>query len=101
MLLLSPCSVKRESDGDELSFVRYMECVASLDAGDEALKCVCLQCATSGSGKEENGVGKEELERADGDREVARSDSIPEYCKYLANCLSNLCGASLYGKAAL
>lgn len=46
------CSVKGESDGTELAFSRYMECAASLDDVHEALKCVCLQWATSGSGKE-------------------------------------------------
>lgn len=42
MILLFCFFVKKESDEDELGFVRYMECVASLDDVDEALSvCGC------------------------------------------------------------
>lgn len=55
VLLLFRCSVKGESDRDELAFVRYMKCVTYLDAKDEVLKCSCPQRATPGSeGKEDN-----------------------------------------------
>lgn len=42
LLLLFRCSVKGQSDGDELAFVLYMKCVAPLHERDEALNCVCL-----------------------------------------------------------
>lgn len=35
------CSVRKESDGSELALVWYVNCVAPLDEGDEAMKCVC------------------------------------------------------------
>lgn len=58
MLLLLLCSVSGESDGDELAFLRYMECVTPLDEVDEALKCVCLQWVTSNSAEYRGDVGE-------------------------------------------
>lgn len=52
VLLLFRCSVKEENDRRKLAFRRYIECVGSLDEKVEALKCVCLQWAALGSGKE-------------------------------------------------
>lgn len=40
VLLLFCCSVKRESDENELAFVRYLECLALLDKVNETMKCV-------------------------------------------------------------
>lgn len=35
--------VEKESDGDELAFVRYLEFAAPLDEVNDTMKCVCLQ----------------------------------------------------------
>lgn len=45
MLLLFRCLVKREINGYDLEFRRYMKCVALSNKADEALNCVRLQCA--------------------------------------------------------
>lgn len=58
MLLLFWWSVKRESAGDQLTFVRCTESVASLDEVDDAAKRVCLQWAVSGSEKERHDLGR-------------------------------------------
>lgn len=70
VLLLSCFPVKRENDRDELAILHYMEYAPSLDATEEALKCVRLQLATSDSGEEDDDVERKdessELEMADG-----------------------------------
>lgn len=43
VLRLFRCLMKEDSEGDELAFVRCMECVPSLENVEEALKCVHLQ----------------------------------------------------------
>lgn len=42
VLLFFLCLIKKESDEDELAFVRYKQFVALLDDVREALKCACL-----------------------------------------------------------
>lgn len=54
------CSVKRESDGGEFAFVRYMECAAPLDEVHDAQKCVCLQSTVSAFGKKRDDVERKE-----------------------------------------
>lgn len=60
VLLLSRCLVKGKSARNKLAFVLYVQLVAPLDEVDMALKCVCLQCATSGSRAEREDIEREE-----------------------------------------
>lgn len=43
LVLLFHCSVNGESNGDELSLVRCVECLAPLCKVEETLKFVCLE----------------------------------------------------------
>lgn len=54
VLLLCRCFVRGDTEGMELAFVQYMECVRPLDAVDEGLACVCLRWATT-DGREDEG----------------------------------------------
>lgn len=49
--------VKRDTEGSELAFLQYMECVPPLDAVDDALGWVCLRWATTGGGEDERESG--------------------------------------------
>lgn len=58
VLLLFSCSVKEESNGYGLAFVRYMDRMTPVNEGDGALKSVCLQCAPLSCWDEEADVGR-------------------------------------------
>lgn len=58
MLILFHCLMMLGSEGDELTSVRYVECVRFLSETDEALRCVGLQSETAGSRKKHD-TGKE------------------------------------------
>lgn len=60
--------MKGESEGDELAFLRYLECLPPLDEADEAVGCACRPWATAGFLKREHDVGEE---RIDGDYAAA------------------------------
>lgn len=51
--------MKEESNSEGLAFVRYKECVPSLDEVGEALKCLCVQLTTAGFLEERHDVEKE------------------------------------------
>lgn len=59
MLFLFFCSVKEETDWNELAFLQCMKCVAPRDEVGETLKCVHLKRATFGSGEKGDGVERE------------------------------------------
>lgn len=51
------CVVNVDTKGAELGLIQYMTCVLPLHAMDETLRCVCLRCVTTNSGKDEDEVG--------------------------------------------
>lgn len=57
VLLSCRCSVKRDTEGTELTFVQYMKCITPLDKAGERLGCVCLRRATTDDEENECGVG--------------------------------------------
>lgn len=65
MILLFQCLVKGATEGGELTFVRYMECVPSLDELAETLWRVCLQLSPASSAEEERDVAEEECDVAE------------------------------------
>lgn len=58
VLLLFLCFVKRDTESLELAFVKYVECVMVLDAGDEGLGLVCLWWETADVGEDESRAGR-------------------------------------------
>lgn len=69
-LLLLLCFLeKRESDGKDLTFVRYMECAVLSGKIHEALKCVCLHRASLRSGE-----GNHDVRRRGAGKKLVASD---------------------------
>lgn len=56
---------KGRKRGDEPGFLEYTECLLPFDEENKALKCMCLQCATSGTVHEGHDV------KADGEDRYA------------------------------
>lgn len=44
--------MEEKSEGTELAFVRYVQCVNPLKDIDKVLRCVCLHWAAAGSAEE-------------------------------------------------
>lgn len=53
------CLMREDSEGKEFAVLQYIECLLPLDEVDEALRCMCLQWATTASAEKEHDLERE------------------------------------------